>query len=234
VLHSPQSRPLDALAISVTVALCLTWGFNQAAIKLAIHDIPPLIQSAARSVIAAFLVGAWTQLRGIPLFKRDGTLPAGIAAGALFALEFVLIYRGLIWTTATRAVLFIYLAPFFVVLWFAVVHPGRSFSSVAVVWSVDVLRRHRHRLRPANTGRRSASNARRSDDGGRRGRMGRHHAGHQGKPTKPRQRREDHALPACGLGAPARRRGPGIRRTHHRNAVGTRARRPCLPGCFGW
>jgi drug/metabolite transporter (DMT)-like permease len=111
----------------VTVALCLTWGFNQAAIKLAIHDIPPLIQSAARSVIAAFLVGAWTQLRGIPLFKRDGTLPAGIAAGALFALEFVLIYRGLIWTTATRAVLFIYLAPFFVVLgsrWFI---PGDHF-----------------------------------------------------------------------------------------------------------
>lgn len=127
MLHSPQSRPLDALAISVTVALCLTWGFNQAAIKLAIHDIPPLIQSAARSVIAAFLVGAWTQLRGIPLFKRDGTLPAGIAAGALFTLEFVLIYRGLIWTTATRAVLFIYLAPFFVVLgsrWFI---PGDHF-----------------------------------------------------------------------------------------------------------
>ena len=127
MLHSPQSRPLDALAISVTVALCLTWGFNQAAIKLAIHDIPPLIQSAARSVIAAFLVGAWTQLRGIPLFKRDGTLPAGIVAGALFTLEFVLIYRGLIWTTATRAVLFIYLAPFFVVLgsrWFI---PGDHF-----------------------------------------------------------------------------------------------------------
>ena len=127
MLHSPQSRPLDALAISVTVALCLTWGFNQVAIKLAIHDIPPLIQPAARSVIAAFLVGAWTQLRGIPLFKRDGTLPAGIAAGALFALEFVLIYRGLIWTTATRAVLFIYLAPFFVVLgsrWFI---PGDHF-----------------------------------------------------------------------------------------------------------
>ena len=125
--HSPQSRPLDALAISVTVALCLTWGFNQVAIKFAIHDIPPLVQSAARSVIAALLVGAWTQLRGIPLFKRDGTLLAGIVAGTLFAIEFVLIYRGLMWTTATRAVLFIYLAPFFVVLgsrWFI---PGDQF-----------------------------------------------------------------------------------------------------------
>jgi drug/metabolite transporter (DMT)-like permease len=124
---SPQSRPLDALAITITIALCLTWGFNQVAIKLAIEDIPPLIQSAVRSVIAALLVGTYARLRGIPLFKRDGTLAAGIAAGVLFALEFLLIYRGLIWTTATRAVLFIYLAPFFVVIgsrWFI---PGDLF-----------------------------------------------------------------------------------------------------------
>ena len=125
--HSPQSRPLDALAITVTIALCLTWGFNQVAVKLAIHDIPPLIQSALRSLLAAILVGAWAQFRGISLFKRDGTLFAGIAAGTLFAVEFMLIYRGLIWTTATRAVLFIYLAPFLVVLgsrWFI---PGDHF-----------------------------------------------------------------------------------------------------------
>ena len=94
----------------------MSWGFNNVAIKLAIHDIPPLIQSAARSAIAALLVAAWGQARGIPLLKRDGTLAAGVLAGVLFALEFLLIYRGLVWTTATRGVLFIYLAPFFVVI----------------------------------------------------------------------------------------------------------------------
>ena len=114
--HSPQSRPLDPLAIALTVALCLIWGFNQVAVKLAIHDIPPLIQCLIRSVVATVLVLAWTQFRGIPLFKRDGTLLAGIIAGVLFALEFLLIYRGLLYTTATRAVLFLYTAPFLVVL----------------------------------------------------------------------------------------------------------------------
>jgi drug/metabolite transporter (DMT)-like permease len=127
VPNSPQSRPLDALAITVTIALCLTWGFNQVAIKIAIDDIPPLIQAAVRSFVAVFLVAAWTQLRGIPLFKRDGTLWPGIAAGVLFALEFVLIYRGLIWTTATRAVVFIYLAPFFVVIGSRWLIPGDYF-----------------------------------------------------------------------------------------------------------
>jgi drug/metabolite transporter (DMT)-like permease len=124
---SPQSRPLDALAVTVMLVLCLTWGFNQVAIKLAIHDIPPLTQAVVRSVIAAIMVTAYAKLRGQRLFARDGTLMAGIAAGALFALEFLLIYRGLIWTTATRAVLFIYLAPFFVVIgsrWFI---PGDHF-----------------------------------------------------------------------------------------------------------
>ena len=123
----PSSRPLDATAIAVTIGLCLSWGFNNVAIKLAIHDIPPLIQSAARSLIAALLVGAWTQTRGIPLLKRDGTLRAGILAGVLFALEFLLIYRGLVWTTATRGVLFLYLAPFFVVIGSRWLVPGDHF-----------------------------------------------------------------------------------------------------------
>jgi drug/metabolite transporter (DMT)-like permease len=105
----------------------LSWGFNNVAIKLAIHDIPPLIQSSARSLIATLLVGAWTLARGIPLFKRDGTLRAGILAGVLFALEFLLIYRGLVWTTATRGVLFLYLAPFFVVIGSRWLVPGDHF-----------------------------------------------------------------------------------------------------------
>src|SRR4029077_11917280 len=125
---SPKSRPLDALAIIVTIGLCLSWGFNNVSIKLAIHDIPPLIQSAARSVIAALIVFAWTQVRGMRLFKRDGTLAAGVWAGVLFAFEFLLIYRGLVWTTATRGVLFLYLAPFFVVIGSRWLVPGDHFS----------------------------------------------------------------------------------------------------------
>lgn len=105
----------------------MSWGFNNVAIKLAIHDIPPLIQSSARSAIAAILVGAWAQARGIQLFKRDGTLRAEILAGVLFALEFLLIYRGLVWTTATRGVLFLYLAPFFVVIGSRWLIPGDHF-----------------------------------------------------------------------------------------------------------
>lgn len=121
------ARPLDAFAIALALMVCVSWGFNQVAVKLAIQDIPPLTQSALRSALATVLVAAWARLRGVKLFEHDGSLWAGVAAGVLFALEFGLIYVGLLWTTVSRAVLFIYLAPFFVVVgsrWFL---PGDHF-----------------------------------------------------------------------------------------------------------
>ncbi|MDO8878900.1 MAG: DMT family transporter [Pseudolabrys sp.] len=122
------TRPLDAVAIALTVLLCLSWGFNQVAVKLAIHDIPPLTQSAIRSFVAAFIVAGWCRLRGIPLFARDGTLWPGLIAGVAFGVEFLCIYQGLAYTTATRAVLFIYLAPFFVVLGARIFLPADRFK----------------------------------------------------------------------------------------------------------
>jgi drug/metabolite transporter (DMT)-like permease len=115
------------MAAAIVVVLCLSWGFNQVATKLAIHDIPPLTQGAIRSFVAALLVAGWCKLRGIPLLTRDGTLSAGLIAGALFGAEFILIYQGLVYTTATRATLFIYLAPFLVVLGARIFLPADRF-----------------------------------------------------------------------------------------------------------
>jgi len=125
---SSVTRPLDAAAAAIVVVLCLSWGFNQVATKLAIHDIPPLTQATIRSIAAALLVVLWCKLRGIPLLARDGTLRAGLAAGLLFGIEFILIFQGLNYTTAMRATLFIYLAPFFVVLGARVFLPADRFS----------------------------------------------------------------------------------------------------------
>lgn len=126
---NPSTRPIDAVAASIIVVLCLSWGFNQVATKLAIHDIPPLIQATIRSVVAAVLVAGWCRLRGIQLLSRDGSLCAGLAAGFFFGLEFIFIFQGLAYTTALRATLFIYLAPFFVVLGGRIFLPQDRFSA---------------------------------------------------------------------------------------------------------
>ena len=127
--YTSTTRPLDALAASIVVVLCLSWGFNQVATKLAINDIPPLTQAAVRSAVAAVFISAWCRLRGIALLRRDGTLWFGLAAGLLFTAEFILIFQGLLYTTASRATLFIYLAPFFVVLGARIVLPADRFGA---------------------------------------------------------------------------------------------------------
>jgi drug/metabolite transporter (DMT)-like permease len=81
-------------------------GGQQVAIKLTAADISPVMQSGIRSVGATILVGFWIVLRGRPLIERDGTLWWGVAAGLPFAFEFLLIYLGLEFTHASRAVIF--------------------------------------------------------------------------------------------------------------------------------
>ena len=111
-----SARPLDAGAAAATVVLCLSWGLNQVAIKLAMADIPPLIQAGIRSTGALVLISAWMLARRVPLFGRDGTLKPGLLAGTLFGCEFALVYAGLQFTTASRSALFLYTAPFFIAL----------------------------------------------------------------------------------------------------------------------
>lgn len=126
-VHHHTTRPLDAMAVAVIVLLCMSWGFNHVAVKLALHDVPPMLQATIRSIVATVLVAGWCVVRRIPLFRRDGTLLAGIVVGAMFALEFGLIYQGLVYTTATRAVVFLYLAPFVVVIGSRIFLPADRF-----------------------------------------------------------------------------------------------------------
>ena len=109
----PTSTPV---AVASLLLCCALWGLNQVAAKVALAEIPPLTQAAARSLGAALLVLAWARWRGIALAMRDGTLRGGLAAGALFAAEFACIFIGLQFTSASRMVVFIYLSPFVVAL----------------------------------------------------------------------------------------------------------------------
>src|ERR1700687_4605869 len=113
-----HGRPLSPRAVALILRLCLSWGFNQIAVKLPLPDIPPMLQATIRSAGALPVLLLIARLRGVKIFERDGTLGAGLFAGLLFGLEFVLIYRGLLLTSASRAVVFLYTAPFFVALGF--------------------------------------------------------------------------------------------------------------------
>jgi drug/metabolite transporter (DMT)-like permease len=111
-----NTRPLSLGAMALMLICCLSWGFNQIAVKLVLPEIPPFLQATIRSTGGLVVLLIIARARGIKLFERDGTLGAGLFAGLLFGIEFVLIYRGLQLTSASRASVFLYTAPFFVAL----------------------------------------------------------------------------------------------------------------------
>jgi drug/metabolite transporter (DMT)-like permease len=119
-----RSRPLDRTAMLLLVLLCASWGVQQVLVKLALPEVPPIAQAAARSTGGSLLIGAWAWWREPAIFRRDDTFWPGVVAGALFAVEFLVLFIGLQWTSASHAVLFLYTAPFFVALGAVLVLPG--------------------------------------------------------------------------------------------------------------
>jgi len=100
---------------------------------------------------ATALLWLWCAVRGVALFSRDGSLRAGLLAGALFAGEFCCIYLGLMDTTASRLTVFLYTSPFVVALLLPRFVPAEklrgiqwiglaiAFASVAVAFSEGFL-----------------------------------------------------------------------------------------------
>ncbi len=130
---TPTRLPLDARAYATLLACTMLWGLQQVVIKVTLPSVSPLAQAAIRSLLAAVLLLGWARWRGIGLFGRDGTLPAGLLAGVLFAAEFCFIYGGLAHTTASRMVVFVYLAPVLTALGLALVVPGERLAPLQ--WS---------------------------------------------------------------------------------------------------
>ena len=121
-LPDPTQKPIDLVAVLILVFCCGLWGLQQVAVKVAVtHGLPPLLQAAGRSLVAALLLVIWTGLRSgrrglAAMLAIDRATPACLLIGAMFAAQFLIIFPGVKLTTASRAVIFIYTSPFFTAL----------------------------------------------------------------------------------------------------------------------
>lgn len=146
-MNVTSRKPLDNLAISTMVMLCLIWGLQQVAVKAAAPGMHPIMQTGIRSLLAALFVYLLVRSRGENVSLRDGTFRAGVVAGLLFTMEFLCVAVGLQFTTASHMSVFLYTAPIFTVLglhWFV---PGErlrplqwagvflAFAGIAIAFS---------------------------------------------------------------------------------------------------
>jgi drug/metabolite transporter (DMT)-like permease len=145
----PARRPLDGFAVAVMLILCVCWGLQQVAVKVAAPSINPVMQIGARSALAALLVGTLMLWRGTGISLSDGTFWPGIAAGLLFAVEFLCVSLGLTYTTASHMAVFLYTAPIFTAVGLHVIVAGEqlragqwlgvgiAFAGIALAFSAD-------------------------------------------------------------------------------------------------
>ena len=199
-----QRSTIDPAAGALLVLLCAVWGVGQVAVKVGNQGVSPLYHAAFRSAGAALLVWGWSAWRGISLIRRDGTAAYGMTIATLFAIEFVCIYWGFMFTTVARGILFVYAAPFFVALGAHWLFPSERLSGTKLAGLVaafaglalalaDGLRLPTYREVLGDV----------LELGGRRP-LGRDDARHQG--ARPDHHAAPHALlPARGLGDHPRR-----------------------------
>lgn len=107
---------VDMTAALIMVGLTFSWGMNYVAAKFSYSGFDPVFISIARSVIGGACVLAWCAWRGIPLFRKDGTLAAGALVGVLFGVEFLFLYVGLEHTTVVRNTLLVNAMPFWMLI----------------------------------------------------------------------------------------------------------------------
>jgi drug/metabolite transporter (DMT)-like permease len=110
---STTRKDLDGFVIATMALLCAIWGAQQVAIKLAAHDVAPVMQVGLRSGLSALLVLVLMRARGERLSLRDGTLRPGLAAGVLFAAEFMFVAEALRRTSASHVAVLLYTSPIF-------------------------------------------------------------------------------------------------------------------------
>ena len=129
-MSDERKTSLDAAAVLTVLGCCVVWGLSQAATKVTLTEVPPLLQAGVRSLGAALLLLLWSRWRGLPLFAADGTAGAGVLAGVLFAVEFGCLFIGLQYTSASRMVVFLYTAPFVVALGMPLISKSETLSLV--------------------------------------------------------------------------------------------------------
>lgn len=106
-------KPADFFMFQVMLVLCIIWGMQQIAIKIAAPDIATIVQACLRSGIAALLVAIMIFVTGGWRASWRGTFNAGLLVGVLFAGEFLFIALGLQYTSASHMAVFLYTAPVF-------------------------------------------------------------------------------------------------------------------------
>ena len=106
-----KKNNIDLTGGVVLISFSILLGLNQTLVKIVNYGIHPIFQVGLRSLIAAIPVLIFCILFKKKISIRDGSLIPGIICGAIFALEFVLLFFALEFTSVARSSILFYSMP---------------------------------------------------------------------------------------------------------------------------
>jgi len=139
-------RDMDAAGTAALIAIFVILAVNQVVIKLTNQGLQPVFAAGLRSAGAVFVLWAIMRARGQrPDFAR-GTRGAGLAVGAIFAVEFLALFLALDLTTVSRASVIFYSMPVWMAIAAHFLLPGErltpprlaglALAFAGVVWAI--------------------------------------------------------------------------------------------------
>jgi drug/metabolite transporter (DMT)-like permease len=110
----PTNQELSFTAGIFTAFLCILFGSNAVAVKLAFTGMGVFTTASIRFAIAAVTIFLWARFTGRTIGLKKGQIYQAVIFSALFTVQLSLFYLGLSKTNASRSTLLVNLLPFFV------------------------------------------------------------------------------------------------------------------------
>lgn len=110
----PSNQEISLAAGLFTVFLCIIFGSNTVAVKLAFSGLGVFTTAAIRFAIAASVIFLWARFTGRTIALKKGQIHQVLVFSALFTVQLSLFYLGLSKSSASRGALLSNLLPFFI------------------------------------------------------------------------------------------------------------------------
>ncbi len=114
ITENSNNPDLSIVAGMLSAFLCIIFGSNAVAVKLAFSGVGVFTSAAMRFSIAALAIWLWARAKGQPLALLKGGLYPLLILAALFVTQLSLFYLGISKSNASRGALISNLLPFWV------------------------------------------------------------------------------------------------------------------------
>lgn len=85
-------RTFDARVVLAFLAIYILWGTTFLAIRVAVHEVPPLFAAGTRMFLAGTILFGWTMLRGAAWPTRRQWQSLALMGGLMFVLDYGLLF----------------------------------------------------------------------------------------------------------------------------------------------